>query len=206
MKIVNLYLSVAVAAFAAFSVVSCGEKSADATKKSADSTADMTPDSYSGKIAFIRMDSLMSGYGLYMDLSEEFAKKQQKAQTELASKGRSLEREVMELQDKAQKGLITTYQGRKAEEDLQKKQQNIVAYRDRVMAELSQEEAVISQQISKAVLDYLKEYNMDKKYSMILQTMGGNPIILADPALDVTAEVLAELNRRYEATLVEKQK
>lgn len=205
MKIVKLYLSVAVAAFAALSMLSCGGKSSDTPTSSSDSLTDMTPESYSGKIAFIRMDSLMSGYGLYMDMGEEFTQKQQKAQAELASRGRSLEREVMEFQDKAQKGLITTYQGRKTEEDLQKKQQNIVAYRDRVMAELSQEEAIISEQISKAVLDYLKEYNVDKKYSMILQTMGGNPIILADPALDITAEVLAELNARYEKTLSDKQ-
>lgn len=207
MKIVKLYLSVAAATLVAISVVSCGEKSATTSSSSGDSTstASLAPDSYNGKIAYIRMDSLMSGYGLYMDLSEQFGKKQQKAQSELESRGRNLEREVMELQDKAQKGLITTYQGRKAEEDLQKKQQSIVAYRDKVMGDLAQEEAVISGRISNAVLDFLKEYNVDKKYSMILQTMGGNPVILADPSLDITAEVLAELNARYEKTLTDTQ-
>lgn len=203
MKLTKTFFAVAISLLA-LATTSCNETPAASTStlSSADSTAAV--EEYSGKIAFIRMDSLMSGYGLYIDLGAEFGKKQQKIQKELENKGRSLEREVMAFQEKAQKGLITTYQARTAEEGLQKKQQQIVAYRDRVLAEMSEEEAVIGAKISAAVLECLKEYNADKKYSMIMQTIAGNPVILADPALDITAEVLVELNKRYEATIATK--
>lgn len=204
MKLFKSTLFVAIIALMA----SCGDKTATGDLKIAkDSTANanLVPDSYNGKIVYLRMDSLMRGYGMYIDMSDEFGKKQTKVQSELTAKGRSLEREVAEYQEKAQKGLITRYQAQTTEEGLQKKQGDIVAYRDRVMNELAQEESVMSATILKQVMDYLREYNVEKKYSMIIQTMGGNPVILADPSLDITSDVLTELNRRYEATISTKK-
>ncbi len=196
---------IAVVAFGAASIFSScttgGVTTADSA--STDSTAVESVQT-TGKIAYVRMDSLMSGYGLYIDLSSEFAKKQDKAQRELESKARSLEAQVRDFQEKAQKGLITTYQARTKQEELQKKEQQIVTYRENKFRELAEEEAVIAQQISSAILDYLKEYNEEKQYSMIMQSMAGNPVIIADPSMDITAEVLAELNKRYEATLESK--
>ncbi len=156
---------------------------------------------YNGKIAVVRMDSLMTNYGLYIDKGAEFGAKQEKAQAELERQMRSLEGQINDFQEKAQKGLITTYQARSKQEELQKKEQEIIAYRDKVMGELAQEEAAISAQISESILSYLKEYNAENKYSMIIQTMGGNPVVLVDPALDITATVIEALNSRYEETL-----
>lgn len=182
---------------------SCGQKSSDSASKGSDSTTVAANLAYNGKIAYLRMDSLMRGYGMYIDMSDTFTKKQAQVQSELQAKGRALEREMMEYQDKAQKGLVTRYQAQTIEEGLQKKQQDLVAYRDRVMNEMGEQEAVMSNNISKAVMDYLKEYNNTKLYSMIFQTTGGTPILIADPSLDITAEVLAELNKRY---LADKEK
>ncbi len=205
MKLTKLFSATAFLLLALTAISCSNGASTTSTSTSQDAVVtDGAGIAYTGKIAFIRMDSLMNGYGLYMDLGSEFTKKQQNVQKELENKGRSLEREVMEFQEKAQKGLITTYQARTTEENLQKKQQQILTYRDKVLGELANEEAIIGAQISDAIFTYLQEYNADKKYSMILQTMGGNPVIIADPALDITGEVLAELNKRYEATLTKK--
>lgn len=200
MKLSSLFLGLV----AAVAVSSCSGNGQTTAAAGADSTA-VGQTNFTGKVAFVRMDSLMNGYGMYIDMSDAFAKKQQKVQGELTAQGRSLEREAMELQDKAEKGLLTRYQGQAAQEALQKKQQNIMAYRDRVLGEMGQEEAQLSSQLTAAVMDYLKEYNATKGYSLILQTVGGTPVLLADPALDITGEVLAELNRRYEAKLAATQ-
>ena len=201
MKLYPLFIG----AVAAVALCSCSNNAQTAASAAADSSS-VAGTAYTGKIAFVRMDSLMNGYGMYIDMSDAFAKKQQKVQGELTSQGRALEREAMELQEKADKGLLTRYQAQTSGEALQKKQQNIVAYRDRVLGEMAAEEAQLSSQLTKAVMDYLKEYNATKGYSMILQTVGGTPVLLADPALDITGEVLAELNRRYEAKLSSEQK
>lgn len=184
--------------------VGCGEKSSDATSKS--DSVDQTKIDYNGKIAFIRMDSLMNGYGMFIDLNDTFTKKQNKAREEITAKGRNLEREMYDYQDKAQKGLVTRYQATTIEEGLKKKDQELTAYGNRIGQELAEEQAVLSNTVSKAILDYIKEYNVDKKYSLILQTMGGNPVIIADPSLDITQDVLSELNRRYQDSLSQKGK
>lgn len=197
-------------AFAATMILaaSCSPKSEASSTSSANDSTSTCADgqAYNGKIAFIRMDSLMSAYGLFIDLNDEFNQKQAKAQNELTAKGRGLEREMMDYQDKAQKGLITRYQASTIEEGLQKKQQDIAAYRDRILGQLSEEQNVMSAKVSKVILDYLNELNKEKKYSLILQTMGGNPVIIADPSLDITNDVLLELNSRYQDSLAKNTK
>lgn len=204
MKITKLFAAVIVIAFGTI-FISCNNDS-KAVSTTSDSTAKTSNMNFNGQIAFVRMDSLMRGYGMYIDMSDDFAQKGQRIEGELTQKGRALEREVAEYQDKAQKGLITRFEGQTIEDGLQKKNQAAMQYRDKMMAEMQQEEIVMSNKISTAVLEFLKQYNEQKHYSVILQTSGGNPVILADPTLDITEEVLAELNKRYlEAKSTEKK-
>mgnify|MGYP002231689080 CR=1 FL=1 len=65
-------------------------------------------------------------------------------------------------------------------------QQELLATRDRMMGELAEEEQVMNNRIYYAVMDYLKEYNADYKYSMIISTTASGPILHADPAMDIT--------------------
>lgn len=197
MKLTKLLAATILVAFGA-TFASCS-KNATGTKTAADSTSvgNASNVAYTGKIAFIRMDSLMNGYGLYIDLSDDYRKKGQGIEAELTQKGRALEREVAAYQEKAQKGLVTRFEQQSIEEGLQKKNQAAMQYRDKMTAELQQEEMVMSNKISEAVMSFIKEYNAEKGYSMIIQTTGNTPILIADPALDITSEVLVELNKRY---------
>lgn len=197
----SLFLPAVVAISMAMASCTSTEATSTSTSSTAAAVESTGATNYNGQIVYVRMDSLMNSYGLYIDLGAEFSKKQQQVQKELESKSRSLENQVKDYQEKAQKGLITTYQARSTEESLQKKQQEILAYRDKIMNDLAQEEAVISSKITEAVMSYIKEYNAEKKYSMIIQTMGGTPVLLADPSLDITKEILDELNKRYESTI-----
>lgn len=205
MKIAKTTLFIAIATLL---MVSCGDTNTSAQgalAKDSTATKNLTPDSYNGKIAYIRMDSLRNGYGMFIDQSDEFTKKGKKIEADLASRERSIQQEALDLNDKMQKGLVTRYQAETTGKALQKKEQDYMAYRDRMVSQLSEQQAVLSANIAKTVLDYLKEYNMEQRYSMIIQTEGSMPVVLADPSLDITAEVLAELNRRYEATITTKQ-
>lgn len=189
-------------------MVACGSKdgASQTAVNSSGSTSVKSDVVYSGKIAFIRMDSLMNSYGMYIDMSDEFAKKSTSVQSELMNKGRSLEMESRQLEESYQKGSMTRYQVESKAQELQKKQQDVVAYRDRKMGELQQQETEMSQKISAVVKAFLEEYNAEKKYSMILQTVGGSPVLIADPALDITNDILVELNKRYQDSLESNKK
>lgn len=184
-------------------VVSCGSKESPGHKATtSDSTSSST--AYTGKIVFIKMDSLMSQFGMYIDMSDEFTKKSQSVQNELMNKGRSLESEGKQLEENYQKGQLTRYQVESKAQELQKRQQDVMAYRDSKLNELQQQEAQMSKNISDVIKSYLEELNKERGYSMILQTMGGNPVVIADPSLDITREVVDVLNSRYKASLEKK--
>lgn len=202
-KLNNMFLAAA-AAMAGLTMAACADKGAATLVNEGvvDSTATVaTADAieYNGKIVYVQIDSIMRGYGMAIDLQEAFAKKSEKAQNELNAKGRSLEREMRDYQEKAQKGLITRFQAQDIEEGLQKKQQSVLAYRDRMMQELGEEEAVMMNRISDAIMQYVKKYNAEKKFSMIISTQGANTVLMADPSLNITDELLAGLNAEYRA-------
>ncbi|MCC8061671.1 MAG: OmpH family outer membrane protein, partial [Rikenellaceae bacterium] len=184
-------------------MLSCGSKAtsaadganaADSAKTAAAAAANIE---YNGQIVYVQIDSLIRGYGMAIDLQAAFASKSDKAQNELTAKGRSLEREMRDYQEKAQKGLITRFQAQDIETGLQKKQQSVLEYRDRMMQELGEEEAVMMNKISDAIMQYVKKYNAEKKYSMIISTQGANTVLIADPSLNITDDLLKGLNEEY---------
>ena len=148
-------------------------------------------------VAFINIDSLVSKYDMYLDLRAEYEVKAKKVETELTSKGRSLERDVRDFQDKIQKGLMTRSQAMTAEESLNKRQQAFVEQRDKALGELGEEEQVMLNKIHYSIVEFLKEFNSDFRYSMIISNTGGGPILNANPALDITKDVLEGLNKKY---------
>lgn len=201
----NIVSFAAAAAMGGLMMLGCSDKgtaaadgnATDSTRAAAEAVADGIE--YNGKIVYVQIDSLMRGYGMAIDLQAAFAAKSEKAQNELTAKGRSLEREMRDYQEKAQKGLITRFQAQDIESGLQKKQQSVLEYRDRMMQELGEEEAVMMNRISDAIMQYVKKYNAEKKYSMIISTQGANTVLIADPALNITDELLDGLNKEYRA-------
>ena len=134
------------------------------------------------------------------ELRNTFQAKANKADREFNAKYQKFEKDMMDAQDKIQKGLVTRATAEQMQQQLMQQQQELMETRDRMMGELAEEEQVMNNRIYFAVTDYLKEYNADYKYAMILSTAAGTgPVLHADPSLDITKEVLAGLNARYEA-------
>lgn len=190
----------------AVALVGCGPKAGSATATSTDSTAAVATAQadpsieYNGKIVYIVVDSLMRGYNYAIDLRGTFEEKSTKAQTELNNKARSLEREARDYQEKAQKGILTRSEAQTIETGLQQKEQSLMQFRDKMMQELTEEEAVTMNKISNAILEYVTKYNNDKKYSMIISSTGANTVLIADPSLNITADLLSGLNEEYAKT------
>ncbi len=186
----NLFL--ATCAFALLAV-SCNDKSAPVQTPEATGEAVAT----TGKIAYVRIDTLINQYNMYIDLRAAYEAKAQKADTELTSKSRSLERQVRDYQEKIQNGLVTRSQAQSIEEDLTRQQQNFMQHRDKVMGEMAEEEQVMLNQIQYSITEFIKELNKDYQYDLILSTSGSSPILSGNPSMDITSIVLEGLNKKY---------
>lgn len=191
---------VAVAALVAFTACQNKQASDNASEAVSENGAVAEVEKNEGlKVAYIQIDSLMADYMLADELRKTFQAKADKADRELNAKYQKLEKDMIDAQDKIQKGLVTRATAEKMQQDLMAQQQELVNTRDRMMNELAEEEMVMNNRIYYAIMDYLKEYNSDYKYSMIISTTASGPILHADPEMDITGEVLAELNARYQA-------
>lgn len=182
-------------------VTGCNQDKATSGNK-ATATSDSTSTNSSatiteGMIAYVNIDTLVSQYNLYKDLQAEYESKAKKADDELSSKGRSLQNDVQDFQNKIDKGLVTRSEAATMQENLEKKQQDFLTHRDKVMSELAEEEQVMLNKIHYNITEYLKEFNKDYRFKVILSTSAGGPILNADPELDITNVVLEGLNKQY---------
>ncbi len=189
-----------VAAIALVSLAGCrGGQASDTVSESETTTLERAATSGGMNVAYINIDSLILKYDMAIELRNAFESKYNKAERELQAKAQRLERDVMDYQDKASKGLMTRQQMAETEERLTQQQQELMTDREKRLGELGEEDQVMNNRVFFAVSDYLKEYNADYRYSMIISTTASGPILHADPSLDITAEVLKTLNERYKA-------
>lgn len=132
------------------------------------------------------------------DLNSDFRVKYEKAESQIKNKQSRFERDYMDYQEKAQKGLATRLQLSEMEQKLQQQDMQIRQDAEKLMNELAEEEQVINNTIFFSVTDYLKELNADNRYAMIISTTTSGPILHADPSLSITQDVLKALNERYD--------
>ena len=151
----------------------------------------------SGQIAYIQLDSLMAHYDMYTDLSTDFEAKAKQVEADLTSRGRTLEKNFTDAQNKVEKGLVTRAEAAQLQEDLQRQEQQFYAVREQKSQELAEENAVMTNKIIYSIQEYVKEFNSDYRYGVILTTSGGAPIMHADPSLDITSIILKGLNEKY---------
>ena len=149
------------------------------------------------KIAYVEIDSLLNNYNLCKDLNEAMIKKQENVEVTLKEKMKSLDSEVRDFERKYQNNVFTPERAQQEQNRLLKKRQDLEALHQRLMGDLQQESDKNNIQLRDSINAYLKEYNKDKKYSLIINNAGFNNLLYADPAFNITQEVIDGLNKRY---------
>ena len=183
---------VALMAFA----VSCNQNQAAAPAAAAaqDSTA------VAGSIVFFNMDKVMEGYDMANDLNSVFETKTSGIQAEIDRRGKKLEKDMTDFQNKVDKGLLTTSVAQAQYQKIQQQQQDYQQYVVRKQQEMGEEQQVMMNQIANAIAEYVEEYNAEHQYALILATAGAilsTPVVTGDPKLDITDDLLAGLNAAY---------
>ena len=161
------------------------------------------------------MTRVMAEYDMANDLRSVVETKVQSIQAEITRRESSLTSAVQKYEEKMQKGLMTRST---AEYEAQKIQQQEIEYQNYANQknnEINEELLVMNNQINDAIATFVAKYNEEKQYAMILITQGdaaedgvvtlGTPVLAADPALDITNDVLAGLNEEYVASKTTKK-
>ena len=196
MKNTSLILSIiALVAVVVFGILTLtkGGKGADAQTEGEAVEASASK----GDIVYVDLDRILMEYDMANDLRSVVETKVQNIEAEVTRRGKKLENDVIEFQNKIDKGLMTRSVAEAQSQKLQQQEAEFNNYAAQKQQEINEEQVVMMNQLADAIQTYLAKYNEEKQYAMILTNSGGSPVITADVALNITDDVLAGLNEEY---------
>ncbi len=177
----------------ALCMMACGTKSAETTA-TADETA--AAQQCPGEIVYVQVEAVLAQCDLYKNEGTALQEKTEKAQKSWAQRERNLQAEAAQLQEKYQKGLITTADAQAQQQSIEKR---VAAYQSSAQKEaqtLDEENYVFTNRAQDLLQRAVQEINADKKYKLIVNA---SALIDADTTLNITPAVLAKVNELYAA-------
>ncbi len=177
------------------------DKAAGADDKAA--VSDSTKSGVILNIRYIDADSVSANYNLAKDFKEAALRTYSKIESAQNSRAAEIQR----LGQKIEQNMRSNYYvGKESEYEadvrrLNKMQQDAETYMANLQRTSQQEMAQQQIELNDSLESFLKEYNKEKGYDAILFKAAG---AYFNPALDITKEVTAGLNARYNK--VEKKK
>ena len=148
------------------------------------------------KVAFVEVDSLMTQYDFAKDYSVTLQKKSNNARNTLTQKGNALQAAVNNFQQKLNNnGFQSREQAASVQNAIQRQQNDLQELQARLENELATETAKFNEALRDSLQNFLKDYNADKHFDLILSKAGDN-ILLGSSKLDITQDVINGLNKR----------
>jgi outer membrane protein len=192
--IVNIVLAISIVIL--YILHFCGKESSKSSDKFLSSGT--TSKSAQMPIAYINIDTLLQNYSYSKDLNEVLIRKRENAQATLTQKARQLDAEMQEFQRKHENNAFISEQSFKNQQQtLVKKQQDLQALEENLSQELVKEQQKMNEQLRDSIYKLLLVYNKDKKYQMIISNTMNDNIMVANPAYNITNEIVEILNKKY---------
>lgn len=150
------------------------------------------------KIAYVEIDSLLTKYRFWNDLNEMMIQKEENIRTTLNEKAKELDKEMREFQRKLENnGFASRERAEQENMRIAQKQRDLQQLQEKLTSELQTENQKNNLQLRDSINSFLKIYNKDKGYSLIISNTGFDNLLYADQAFNITSEIVEGLNARY---------
>ncbi len=177
-------------ALAAAALGACQNKGAEVTEAAAAEVQEVV----SGDFAYVQVEAVLAQSDLYINEGAPLQEKTQKAQKSWAQKERNLQAEAADLQEKYQKGLITTMAAQEKQQSIEKRITSYQASAQREAQKLEEENFVFTNRAQDLLMRAVQAVNAEKRYKMIINA---SALLDADTTLDITPAVLEKVNALY---------
>ena len=149
-------------------------------------------------IAFVNLDSILVGYTFAVEAQDRLMKQQEDARLELNTKANSLQKEAADFQRKLENNAFLSRERAESEQQrILRKQAELEQREQQLSQEIMQENARLQAELADTILSYIKEFNADGRYQLVLSNNAKDNILYAVDGYDVTAQVVDALNARY---------
>lgn len=177
----------------ALALTACDSKPAQTVEQAPEETVQQV---ISNDLAYVQVEAVLAQCDLYLNEGTALQEKTQKAQKSWAQKEKNLQAEAASLQEKYQKGLITTIDAQNQQQSIEKR---VAAYQNSAQKEaqaLDEENYVFTNRAQDLLQRAVQEINAEKKYRLIINATA---LLDADTTLNITPAVLAKVNELYAA-------
>lgn len=181
---------------AALVLTACGTKTTETSAEAAATETATAQQVGTGDIAYVQVEAVLAQCDLFLTEGKALQEKTEKAQKSWAQREQNLQAEAAQLQEKYQKGLITTRDAQATQESIQKRVASYQANAQKEAQSLDEENYVFTNRAQDLLHRAVQEINADKRYKLIVNA---SALIDADTTLDITATVLAKVNELYAA-------
>ena len=186
--VINVILVAAVATL--FGIVLAGKKPASA-EVAVSNPSEVMP------VAYLNVDSLLANYTFAQEASEKLMTKQEDARVKMNTKLRTFQNEVADFQHKLENnGFLSRERAEQAQQKLAKKEQELQELEAKLTQDIMLENQKLNVQLADSLTNYLKEFNADGRYHVILSNTAKDNVLMAAEQYDITDEVVAGLNAR----------
>jgi outer membrane protein len=149
-------------------------------------------------IAYVNIDSLLLSYQFAKEANVSLVKKQESSRSIVSAKAGLLQKEMAEFQKKLQNNAFLSRERAEQEQvRLQKKQQELQQLDAKLSQQLVQEQQKMSEELRDTINKFIKEYNKNCKYEMIISNTSSDNILYAAKSYNITKEISKSLNERF---------
>ena len=113
-------------------------------------------------------------------------------------KAKSLDQEATEFQRKLENnGFLSEARAIDARDKLLVKQENLRRLQEDMIAEAAREQSELNKQLFDKLTNFLKVYNQERGFDIVLSTQLGGNVLFAVEGFDITNDVVKRLNEEY---------
>jgi outer membrane protein len=151
----------------------------------------------STSVVFVNIDSLNEKYEFVKVLKSNLESTGKRLQNEVLTEQANFEKEAADFQKQVANNAISEEKAKMVYEGLMQKQQALLDKKERYTQGIAAQELNLNLQLLDTITNFLKRYNNIYKFDYILTYKTGGDILIANDTLDITSDVIKELNREY---------
>ena len=149
-------------------------------------------------IAYLNVDSLLANYTFAQEAQEKLMTKQEDARLKLNQNARTLQNEMADFQKKYENNAFLSAERAQSEyQRLQKKQQDLEELENKLAQDIMMENQKLNIQLADSLTAFLKDFNADGRYQIIMSNNAKDNILMAADVYDITNEIVEGMNARY---------
>lgn len=147
------------------------------------------------KTAYVDTTVLVKEYKEMKDVEAELTSKSDSVRKQLDSVAKVFQQEVQAYQ--SQMNSMSEAQRKETEQELMQKQQMLQQQQQMVGNKLREQSNTVMDSLVTKIKDYVKDYGKENNYTYIFGSNESANIMYAEDGLDITQEILSELNEEY---------